>query len=322
MRGALETRADRFSASSGVQFESAAEPARPFHRRFDYPADGESQPSADRQAPPERWRSGLQTAQADVHDEAAIDEVWRKYRQTRSLTLRNILIIHYMSGHVRRIAQRLHAQLPRQVELEDLVVETYEALVDLIERFDIDRNVRFETFSSQRLYGQMRDHLRAIDPAPRTVRCRAKKVQAALESFHKLHGRSPSADELRHHMKLPEKIFKRFLADSRPAIMVSFNGAAASSEDADAMAGFEDHHFPTPLDRAEHSDLRRWITQGFNDRDRLILILYYYEQLTMKEIGHTLGCSESRVSQRLESILERLRSRLDRTGSEQELYGK
>lgn len=292
--------------------------------------------------------------------EPALDEIWREYKATGSSTLRNVLIIHYMNGHVRQIAQRLHAQLPPQVEIDDLVDEAYEGLVDVIERLDLDKDVRFETFSSKRLYGAMRDYLRRIDPIPRLTRTRSKHAQALIESFHKRFGRAPDEHELsrlfvksakarfrRINRREPDPAelvqvlrsakasFRRTMREGRPALTVTFSGAggeqspstskAANSggdEQGDAMANFEDRHDHSPLSRAEMLDLRRWITRDFSRRDRLIIVLYYYEQMTMREIGLTLGCSESRVSQRLELILNSLKARLYRTGGEREFYRK
>ena len=285
--------------------------------------------------------------------EQRIDEIWREYKKTGSSALRNYLIIHYMGGHVRQIAKRLHAQLPKQVDIEDLIDEAYEGLTEVIDRFDIERHVRFETFSSQRIAGAMRDYLRKINWKPRLEQTRSKLLQGEIESFHKTHGRGPDTDELkeliinaamkkfrRKHRRqptseeqkqlslIPEKTFRKILASGRPSSMVSFNGASHGGaeergvNDSDAMAGFEDRRLHTPLTGAERADLKRWITRGFSRRDRMIIVLYYYEQLTMKEIGRTLGCSESRVSQRLDAILGSLRSRLNRLGAEVEFFSR
>ena len=289
---------------------------------------------------------------------ANIDQLWREYTSTGSPALLNLLIIHYMNGHVRKLAHKLRAQLPPQVEVEDLVDEAYEGLVDAIRRFNPQRDVRFETFASKRLFGAMRDYLRRIDPMPRLARTRSKQAQALIEHYQVRHGRppeaeelqkllrlaalkrfrrkfsrEPNADELARLNKLADSSFRKTLREGRPAITVSFSGGGADraggppSADRDALASVFDRRLPpvgrySPLGRAELNDLRRWITQGFSRRDRLIIILYYYEQMTMKEIGLSLGCSESRVSQRLVSILRSLRSRLQRTGGETEFYGK
>jgi len=252
-------------------------------------------------------------------------------QHARRASLRDWLIIHYMSGHVQRIAQRLHKHLPPLVELEDLINESYDALVCLIEGFDLAQNNRFETYSSTRLKGAMLDYLRAIDPAPRLVRYRAKKVQAAVDQFLKIHGRAPSYEELRRHMAMSERVFAKFWRDARPALMINFNSAgsgswggggamdASTADDLEGMDGLQDRHTPVPLSGPEREDLRQWITRGFARRDRLILVLYYYEQMTMRDIGDTLGCSESRVSQRLDTILKVLRARLDQARARREL---
>ena len=301
MRGTLEVQADhvsrqqhrvprhRGSEPARIELEAAPPPRRPFTA-----ADPPASCHRKTRAPETR------TPACDP-DEATLAQVWREFKRTGSSALRNYLIIHYMSGHVRRIAKRLHAQIPRQVELEDLVHQAYDGLVDVIERFDIDRDVRFETFSSPRIYGAMRDYLRSLDPVPRLVRTRAKQLQAATESFQKRHGRMPDLDELRASMKLSEADFRKLLADGNPAAVVSFNNAGASrefhhSDEAEAMNSMEDRRLASPLLCAEREDLRRWLTREFSRRDRLIVVLYYYEQMTMREIGRTLGCSESRLT--------------------------
>jgi RNA polymerase sigma factor for flagellar operon FliA len=248
----------------------------------------------------------------------------------------------------------LRAQLPPQVDVDDLVDEAYEGLVDAIRRFNPQRDVRFETFASKRLFGAMRDYLRRIDPMPRLARTRSKQAQALIEHYQVRHGRAPEPDDLqkllRHAAlkrfrrklqrepnpdelarlnKFADSSFRKTLREGRPAMTVSFNGAAdragspaPAERDATTDRRLLAGGTGSPLGRAELNDLRRWITQGFSRRDRLIIVLYYYEQMTMKEIGLSLGCSESRVSQRLVSILRSLRSRLQRTGGETEFYGK
>jgi len=271
------------------------------------------------------WIEFKSLPRAESMQEVEIDSEVQA-RMARRETLRHWLVIHYMSGHVQRIAQRLHKHLPPQVDLEDLINESYDALVWLIEGFDLSKNYRFETYSSTRLHGAMLDYLRMIDPAPRLVRYRAKKVQAAAEQFRKIHGRAASCEELRQHMAMSERVFAKFWRDARPALMINFNNAgaaggmdASTADDLEGMDGLQDRQSPVPLSGPEREDLRQWITKGFARRDRLILILYYYEQMTMRDIGDTLGCSESRVSQRLDTILKVLRARLDQARARREL---
>ena len=253
-----------------------------------------------------------------------IDELWRQYKRAPSRACRDQLVEYYMAGHVRRIAERMHATLPRQVDIDDLIQQGYLGLVESIERFDPTRNVKFETFSGRRIFGSMRDYLRSIDPMPRLSRIREKKIQSVTERFRKEFGREPGDDELRKELDLPEPRFRKVMGSDRAPSMVHFNSARTDSDDmddSDGMRSFEDRHRPTPHVRAEHQDLLKWISSGFGRRDRLIIVLYYYERMTMKEIGRSLGISESRVSQRLDSILQCLRSRLcHMNAAEQEFY--
>ncbi|MHC5023336.1 MAG: sigma-70 family RNA polymerase sigma factor [Planctomycetota bacterium] len=244
----------------------------------------------------------------------AVARLWRDYQRERSDAVRDRLVDYYMSGHVRRIAARVHASLPQQVDLEDLVQEGYLGLIDAMKRFDTERDVRFETFSGRRIYGAIQDYLREIDPAPRLTRSRAKLLDRIVESFQSTHGRPPDEDELRTLLQLPDRVFRRLMNRPRPGAMVSFSSVHPDGDwdesDADGMTAFTDRGQPSPLGRAEHEDLRHWITRGLPRRDQLIITLYYYEELTMREVGDALGISESRVSQLLDEILGCLRSRL------------
>jgi RNA polymerase sigma factor for flagellar operon FliA len=262
---------------------------------------------------------------SSVIDEATLAQLWHDYKIYGSNIARTQLIVYYMAGYVRRIAERLRAQLPRQVEVDDLTQYGYVGLVRAIERFDPERGVRFETFASTHVSGAMRDYLREIDEVPRLTRSRFKQLQKVRESYYKTHGREPTPEELRAGLKLSARKFKRFSAASQPASVFTFSAAGASADggpDTDAMSAFEDRHSSSPLTKAEREDLKRWVTMGFSRRDRLIIILYYYEQMTMKDVGLTIGCSESRVSQRLESILNCLRARLQRLDAEKEFLAK
>jgi len=280
-------------------------------------------PVADRPRMPSRAASD-----EDGADDAArmsIPEVWRAYKTTGEKRYRDRLVEHYMRTHVRRIASRLSSSLPSQVDPDDLCQQGYLGLADCIERYDLSRmgTVKFETFSSHRIYGAMQDYLRAIDPVPRLTRHRAKQIQGLIERFVTEHGRPPSVDEMRARFDVTEAQFKRLLEDRQPAAIVPFSAAAASDSDdgegdGDAMGAFEDHRSMTPLSALEREDLRTWVMRGLARRDRLIVVLYYYEQMTMKEVGRTVGCSESRVSQRIETIRDCLRSRFVGVGAEDE----
>jgi len=247
-----------------------------------------------------------------------IDHLWSEYKAAPSEAARDRLVEYYMTSHVKRIAERLHSQLPAQVDVDDLMQQGYVGLAESIERFEPARRVKFETFSGRRIYGSMRDYLRQLDHAPRLARRREKQWMHEVERFKVEHGRIPADDELCDRLEMTRERFRQAFSE-RPAAFVHFNSNrpdAPESDESDGMRSFVDHRDPEPSTRAEMDDLRRWVTTGFSRPDQLIIVLYYYEKLTMREIGRTLGISESRVSQRLDSIIKCLRARMSGTNSE------
>jgi RNA polymerase sigma factor for flagellar operon FliA len=236
---------------------------------------------------------------------------WREYLRTRGGPERDRLAVHYMETLVRRLAERLHSAIPGHIDLEDLMQQGYLGLIDAIGRFDPDRSIRFETFASQRIFGAMRDYLRQIDPLPRLVRARTRRLEAISEDHFKRHGRPPSDETLRDRLQVPARKLRQLLVakggNPRSAAQPRSGGAAPAGE---AIEALPDRSQPSPLTDAEKRDLKRWVTRGFTRRDHLIIVLYYFEQMTMREVGDALGISESRVSQRLDTIVKCLRARL------------
>ena len=265
-------------------------------------------------------RAGVAAPAGKVDEAAAIQNVWRQYKQVGGERLRRQLVVHYMEHHVRRLAERLHASLPQQVDVEDLVQQGYLGLAESIERFDIDRQVKFETFSARRISGAMRDWLREIDPLPRLARSRTKRLDAIAEDHRKRYGRPPTDQELLHTLEVSRDKL-RDLMSARSMTTVRYQGTHPdidAEDDSDGLAALADREQGTPLTKAEKEDLQTWVTRGFSRRDHLIITLYYYEHLTMREVGQALGISESRVSQRLDGIVKCLRSRLCYREAEEE----
>ena len=247
------------------------------------------------------------------HDREYITETWKRYKSEPSLELRDELVAHYMEKHVRLIAERFRTSLPASIEVDDLLQQGYLGLMRSIERYELDRGTRFETFSSLRIIGAMRDWLREQDHIPRQVRQRSKAVGAAMERFRVMHGRTPDASELVDLLDLPFEDALVSMAAARPPAMVTFSTVTASSSgdshEGSELAGMADGNpASNPLHDLSRDDLRHWLTRELECRDQLIVVLYYYENMTMREIGMVIGCSESRVSQRLNSILLRLRA--------------
>mgnify|MGYP002814741997 CR=1 FL=1 len=214
---------------------------------------------------------------------------------------------------MRLIAERFRSSLPPSIDVDDLLQQGYLGLMRSIERYELDRGTRFETFSSLRIIGSMRDWLREQDHIPRQVRQRSRLVSSVMERFKVMHGRMPDVDELGDLLDLPLEDALVSLTAARPPAMVTFSTVTASSADDShensELAGMADGNpSNNPLHDLSRDDLRHWLTRELDGRDQLIVVLYYYENMTMREIGVVIGCSESRVSQRLNSILLRLRA--------------
>ena len=267
-------------------------------------------------------------AQGATHEDRDwIHETWREYKREPQVELRERLIGFYMKVHVRRIAERVRASLPSHVDVDDLMQQGFLGLLDSIERFELDRGFKFETFSSLRIRGSMRDWLRAQDHLPRLMRTRARQIADGIERFRVAHGREPEPAELQEVLGLENDAFEQCFADRTAPMVVtlgSLNGngnGGGDDDDGSAIDALRDHVDETPLQAVQRKDIQRWVTRDLDSRDRMIIILYYYEAMTMREIGKAIGCSESRVSQRLDSILQRLRARFTEPQVAMEMAG-
>jgi len=242
-------------------------------------------------------------------------ELWKQFKADQSNEdLRNRLIELYLPL-VKYNGERIWSRLPEGVELDDLVSAGTFGLMDAIDAFDMGRGVKFETYCVPRIRGAMLDELRTMDWVPRLVRSKASKLNEALKTLEARLGRAPSDDEVAEHMQLSREDFEKLLIEANAASLVSLNKKwceTDSSKDVREIDILEDKKGDDPTRRIQKADLMRLVTKGLNRNERLIIILYYYEELTMKEIGATLDLSESRVSQMHSAIVERLQNQLER----------
>jgi RNA polymerase sigma factor for flagellar operon FliA len=247
-----------------------------------------------------------------------IEEVWLEYKKTGSDELRNFLIEHYLDI-VRYTAERMHMRLPSEVDVEDLMSAGLFGLMDAIDAFDLDRGVKFETYCAQRIRGAVFDELRAMDWVPRLVRSRTAKVDRARKALEMELGRRPTDHEICNRLNVDNSEFEKLSKDSRPVGVVSLNRKwfeTDSSKDVREIDVIKDAKQDNPLSELQRKDLKVLITKGLSRAERLIIVLYYYEEMTMKEIGMTLDLSESRVSQMHSSILARLKAQMQHRDKE------
>lgn len=248
-----------------------------------------------------------------------IQQVWIEYKKDQSnKQLRNRLMERYLPL-VKYNGERIWQRLPDGVELDDLISAGIFGLMDAIDAFDLERGVKFETYCVPRIRGAMLDELRTMDWVPRLVRSKASKLAASTKLLETRLGRAPTVIELAQQMEMSVPEVEKMISDANAVNLISLNKKwyeTDSYKDVREIDILEDKKGEDPTRRIQKNDLMRLVTKGLNRNERLIIILYYYEELTMKEIGATLDLSESRVSQMHSSIVQRLQQQLTRRRTE------
>ena len=249
-------------------------------------------------------------------------EVWKQYKpDCNDKQLRNYLMERYFPL-VKYNGERIWQRLPDGVELDDLISAGVFGLMDAIDAFDLERGVKFETYCVPRIRGAMLDELRTMDWVPRLVPSMASKIANATMRLETRMGRKPQIQELAAELEMTVPEAEKMIRDANAVGLISLNKKwyeTDSYKDVREIDILEDKKGENPTRRIQKNDLMRLVTKGLNRNERLIIILYYYEELTMKEIGATLDLSESRVSQMHSSIVQRLQHQL---GARREEFGR
>lgn len=216
-----------------------------------------------------------------------LENIWQEFRATREAGPRNRLVLQY-APLVKYVAGRLRTRLPESVDQDDLVSDGVLGLMDAIERFEPARGLSFQTFAVPRIRGAIIDGMRSMDFVPRSVRDKVRTVQRAQVTLEERLGRAPEDTEVAHEVNMPVQQLRDL---SRQA-----NGNHASLDDfdlADELSSAADHDMELG---DTHASLMQVVNQ-LAERDQIIIALYYFEGLTLAEIGQVLGVTESRVSQ-------------------------
>jgi RNA polymerase sigma factor FliA len=244
-----------------------------------------------------------------------VAQLWDAFKaDPNNQDLRNRLVEIYLPL-VKYNGERIWSRLPEGVELDDLISAGVFGLMDAIDAFDLTRGVKFETYCVPRIRGAMLDELRTMDWVPRLVRSKASKLNEAIKTLETKFGRQPTEVELAEQLQITVPDLEKMMLDANAVGLISLNKKwyeTDSYKDVREIDILEDKKGEDPTRRIQKTDLMRLVTKGLNRNERLIIILYYYEELTMKEIGATLDLSESRVSQMHSSIVQRLQSQLER----------
>jgi len=253
----------------------------------------------------------MEYAQKDIKKSNA-EEIWKSFQRDKDTELRNHLMEQYLHL-VKYNAERIYAKLPDEVNLDDLISAGVFGLIDAINAYDLSRGVKFETYCAPRIRGAILDELRSMDWVPRLVRSRAHKLDNATKAFEAEHGCTGTDEEIAQRMGLDQEEFAKLKRDATAVSLVSLSRKwfeTDSQKDVCEIDVIEDKRGQNPLEEIQRRDLKEMLIKGLTRAERLILVLYYYEEMTMKEIGATLDLSESRVSQMHSSILARLKAQM------------
>ena len=250
-----------------------------------------------------------------------MSQVWVQYKKAPTQALRNQLLEYYLPL-VRYNAERLHVKLPDEVDVDDLISAGIFGLMDALNAFDPNRGVKFETYCAPRVRGAILDELRSMDWVPRLVRARAHRLGEARQALEASLGREPEENELAKKLRVSMREFHKLQRDARAVGVVSLSRKwfeTDSHKEVREIDVLQDRKSDDPLHVAQRKDIREMVTRGLSRAERLIILLYYFEEMTMKEIGETLDLSESRVSQMHSAILSRLKVQLARRATDLEL---
>ncbi|WP_108446262.1 RNA polymerase sigma factor FliA [Halomonas denitrificans] len=214
---------------------------------------------------------------------------------------------------VRRQALALQVRLPASIELDDLIQAGTVGLLEAMGRFNAGQGASFATFANQRIRGAMLDELRSRDWLPRSVRRSARAVDAAVRRLEQELGRAPEETEIAAALEMPLADYRRLLNDTNSGQLLPFEELMAEGGESRLESRAQESPFAQLLDQEKRQQLVEAI-EALPEREKLLMALYYQEELNLKEIGAVLGVSESRVCQLHSQAVSRLRGRLAETG--------
>ncbi len=225
---------------------------------------------------------------------------------------RDALLVEHLST-VRYLARRIHERLPQHVELDDLISAGVVGLIDAFSKFDHDKKVQFKSYAQFRIRGAILDSLRTLDWSPRELRRKGRAVEEAIRTLTQRFGRAPAEPEIAREMELSLTDYQTLLGDLKGLEIGSLHMERSEDSGDEELAYIPGSPDEDPLFRCLKGEMKQRLADAIEElpeKERLVLTLYYFEELTMKEIGLTLGVVESRVSQIHSSAVVRLRASL------------
>ncbi len=245
-----------------------------------------------------------------------LKDLWKKYKNSGDQRARERLVVAY-SPLVKYVAGRMGSGLPQHVEEADLISYGLTGLISAIERFDLSREIKFETYAITRIRGSIIDELRTLDWVPRSVRARAREIERANQKLESKLQRAPSDEEMAGELGVTTEEFHESLLQISNSTIIAldelWNVNDSGGDQVSLLDTIADRGAPDPETLVDQGELRDRIADAIAalpEREKLVIALYYYENLTLREIGEVLGVTESRVSQLHTKAVLRLRSKL------------
>lgn len=248
-------------------------------------------------------------------DQEKLNRIWQEYKETKNEGARELLVEEYIPL-VKYVAGRLAINLPNSVDVGDLEGFGFFGLLDAIEKFDHTRNIKFETYASMRIRGAIIDGLRSMDWVPRSTRSKARELEDTVYELTNRLGRNPSDSEIAVALHLPLERFYDLLDEVRGVNLFSLDETLAAKDSDDNLkmmdlVSTEEQSPDEIILQSETVEELAKAVEKLSEREQLVLSLYYNDELTLKEIGHVLDVSESRVSQIHTRVIMTLRGRFE-----------
>jgi len=259
-----------------------------------------------------------QTAISDDLHSFSEEELWRKYKTSHDPKIRNFLVAQY-APLVKYVAGKVSVGLPNHVEYDDLVGYGVFGLFDAIDKYDPDKHVKFKTYAVARIRGAIFDELRSIDWVPRSVRQKSRELEESVRKLESSLGRAVSDSEIAAELGITLKELDTTLLKISSTSLLSLNDVRNVGDDSPSVAIGDTITSPTAIHPdviIEKEEMKKVIfgaIQELPDNEKKVLILYYFEDLTLKEIGKVLEVTESRISQLHTKAIIRLRAKLTNT---------
>jgi RNA polymerase sigma factor FliA len=250
-----------------------------------------------------------------LSEEKTEQQLWKKYKKTKDPKIRDKFVRQY-APLVKYVAGKVAIGMPHNVEFDDLVGFGVFGLFDAIEKFDPEKHVKFKTYAVTRIRGAIFDELRSIDWVPRSVRQKSREIEDTIHSLESSLGRSASDEEIAKEMNMNMDEFQKTMMKVSGTSILSLNDVWYNDDESDKVTIVDSIESPNSLNPdtiVEKEEMKRVIIEAISElpeKEKKVLVLYYYEDLTLKEIGQVLEVTESRISQLHTKAIMRLRSKL------------